>query len=81
MDLQAADVERAAMKAEGALGEEEVVKAASSDPLMARAALAASSTSVAPAKSPEVTMLVKVTAVPPVFDAVTVCVALVAPTA
>jgi hypothetical protein len=37
--------------------------------------------SVAPAKSPEVTMLVKVTAVPPVFDAVTVCVALVAPTA
>jgi len=37
--------------------------------------------SVAPAKSPEVTMLVKITAVPPVFDAVTVCVALVVPTA
>jgi hypothetical protein len=37
--------------------------------------------SVAPAKSPEVTMLVKVTAAPPVFEAVTVCVALVVPTA
>jgi hypothetical protein len=37
--------------------------------------------SVAPEKSPEVTMLVKVTAAPPVFEAVTVCVALVVPTA
>lgn len=36
---------------------------------------------VAPAKSPLVTMLVNVTAVPPVFDTVTVCVALVVPTA
>jgi hypothetical protein len=33
--------------------------------------------SVAPAKSPVVTMLVNVTAMPPVFDTVTVCAALV----
>jgi hypothetical protein len=38
-------------------------------------------TRVAPAKSPVVTMLVNVTAVPPVFDTVTLCVALVVPTA
>jgi hypothetical protein len=37
--------------------------------------------SVAPAKSPEVAMLVNVTAVPPMLDTVTVCVALVVPTA
>ena len=37
--------------------------------------------SVAPAKSPDVTMLVNVTAVPPVFDTVTFCPALVVPTA
>jgi hypothetical protein len=36
---------------------------------------------VAPAKSPEVAMLVNVTDVPPVFDTVTGCVALVVPTA
>ena len=38
-------------------------------------------TSVAPAKSPEVAMLVNVTVVPPVLDTVTLCVALVVPTA
>ena len=37
--------------------------------------------SVAPAKSPLVTMFVNVTVVPPVFDTVRVCVALVVPTA
>ena len=37
--------------------------------------------SVAPAKSPDVTMFVNVTAVPPVFDTVTFCPALVVPTA
>jgi hypothetical protein len=37
--------------------------------------------SVAPAKSPLVTMFVNVTGVPPVFDTVTICVALVVPTA
>ena len=37
--------------------------------------------SVAPAKSPDVTMLVNVTAIPPVFDTVTFCPALVVPTA